>query len=75
MNEKAGDRGNWEKEKGNEPENTSAKSGEDVNVSESEPSTGGTATKKASELNRAGSPGRTPGKAEGVEDPEDEGNQ
>lgn len=35
----------------------------------------GVATQKAPETQRTGDPGRTPGKAEGVEDPEIDGNE
>jgi hypothetical protein len=35
----------------------------------------GTGTQRAADTNTSGDPGRTPGKAEGVEDPEAEGNE
>ena len=35
----------------------------------------GTGTQRAADTNASGDPGRTPGKAEGVENPEEEGNE
>jgi hypothetical protein len=35
----------------------------------------GTGTQRAADTNASGDPGRTPGKAEGVENPEDDGNE
>ena len=65
----------WQNNKEMNPAANSSETGEEVNITESEPSEGGTATQKAADLNRSGSPGPTPGKAEGVEDPEEDGNQ
>jgi len=63
---------------GNSPTNTGATSGTDESTSgrgndvERSGGTGGTATQR---LPETGDPGRTPGKAEGVEDPEKQGNE
>jgi hypothetical protein len=63
---------------GNSPTNTGATSGTDEGTSgrtndiEGSAGTGGTATQRSPET---GDPGRTPGKAEGVENPEKQGNE
>ena len=44
-------------------------------TAENRPGSAGTATRRAEETKTTGDPGRTPGKAEGVKDPEEEGNE